>query len=168
MSTAVFETARRGSIPRQGIEASDSLTTSEMIMSNAYEKLLAHMSDKKIGFWSNREEEAICVDFPGIVGMYRVYAGRHGPEPIRCFRSSARERGGRCRAAVGETVERANYGLAGGNLEMSFDDSELRFHASEDLSGDDLDGNMINRLISAGPNGVGHLSPSDSGGNLWQ
>ncbi len=119
-------------------------------MSTAYERLLSHMSDKKIGFWSNREEQAICMDFPGIVGMYRVFV-RVRPEENQ-FDVSGQVRINvweGCRESVAETVERANYGMAGGTLEMSFEDRELRFFVSEEFSDDDSDRDIVDRLIDA-------------------
>jgi hypothetical protein len=126
------------------------LTIKGVAMCNAFENLLSHMSEKEIGYWSNQEQKAICVDLPGAVGIYRVFArvSDDGNQFDVSGHAHVRVAEG-CRSAVAETIERANFGPARGNLEMNLDDGELRFNESEDLSGNELDGERIDRLIDA-------------------
>jgi hypothetical protein len=123
-------------------------------MSDLFEQLTAHLTANQIGHWSNPEEKAVCVDFPGIVGFYRVYAridctvGQlqvSGQTRLRAPEGS--------RATIAELVVLANQQRANGELELNQDASELRFHVVEDLAGDELSGEMIDRLIR-----VAHIS----------
>ena len=51
------------------------------------------------------------------------------------------------RAAVGEYLHRANYGLHVGNFEMDFGDGEIRFKSSVDAEGLDLSDTFLANLI---------------------
>ncbi len=118
-------------------------------MITAYVQLLTHLREKKIGHWSNDEEQAICVDYPGIVGSYRIFARIQSEtgefQTTGQLRISVTEG---CRAAVAETIRCANAGLNEGELEVDFDKCELRFQMSEPLIGDNLDRNVVDRLIA--------------------
>jgi hypothetical protein len=116
-------------------------------MSSAYEKLQSHLTDKRIGYWSNDEERTICVDFPGIFGWYRLFARADSEEEFHVFGQLRINVPHGCRKAVAEMIERANYLQAGGDFEMNFNADELRFHVSENLSDGELRGETIDRLI---------------------
>ena len=51
------------------------------------------------------------------------------------------------RSAVAEYITRANYGLRIGNLEMDFDDGEIRCKSSIDFENSTLDTNLIKNVI---------------------
>lgn len=117
-------------------------------MNAAYEKLIQHLDNQNIGYWSRSEDRSICTDFRGEVGTYRIFAQVDaddnlfqvfGYSPVRVPIGS--------RPAVAETVVRANYGLKVGKFEMDFDEGELRFQAAQVLVDDDLADATIHRLI---------------------
>ncbi len=128
--------------------------TNKMRMSSAYEKLRSHLTDKQIGYWSNDEERAVCVDFPGIVGWYRLFARADSDEEFHVFGQLRIDVPHGSRKAVAEVIERANYRQAGGEFEMNFSEDELRFHVSESLSDGELQSEMIDRLIEAARNAL--------------
>jgi hypothetical protein len=124
-------------------------------MSDLFEQLTTHLTDKQIGHWSNHEEKAICVDFPGIVGFYRVIAqigsldGQfHAWGQVRLDVPKG------CRAAVADLLELANDQRTDGDAELNEEASELRFHTAENLTGDELSGEMVDRLINTARFGV--------------
>ncbi len=51
------------------------------------------------------------------------------------------------RQAMAEFLTRANYGLVIGNFEMDFDDGEIRYKTSIDVSGDRLTPELIKPLV---------------------
>lgn len=120
------------------------------MMNSAFEQLLAHMSQMQTGYWANRQQQAVCIDFPGIVGSFRVIVqiSESGDE-LYVFGQTRLHVEPGCRAAVAETIERANYGLTYGALELNDEAHELRFHAAESFAVDELDGAVVERLIDA-------------------
>jgi hypothetical protein len=118
-------------------------------MSDLFEQLTTHLTDKQIGHWSNHEEKAICFDFPGIVGFYRVFAqiGSHDGQFHAWGQVRLNVPTG-CRAAVADLLELANYQCTEGDVELNEEPSELRFHIAENLTGDELSGEMVDRLIN--------------------
>jgi hypothetical protein len=117
-------------------------------MNAAYEKLIQHLDNQNIGYWSRSEDRSICTEFRGEVGTYRIFAQVDaddslfqvfGYSPVRVPIGS--------RPAIAEAVVRANYGLKVGKFEMDFDEGELRFQASQVLVDDDLADATIHRLI---------------------
>jgi hypothetical protein len=117
-------------------------------VSNAYDKLVTHMSEMKIGYWSNSEEKSICVDFPGLIGNYRVFATVDATcDQFQVIGQLRMHVAKGCHAAVTETVQLANNGLTSGELEMNFDTSELRFRAARPLVFDILEDETIDCLL---------------------
>jgi hypothetical protein len=117
-------------------------------MPSAYVQLLTHLREMKIGHWSNDEEQAVCVDYPGVIGSYRIFARIHGETSQ--FQTTGQLRicvAEGCRAAVTETIRCANTGLNEGEFEIDFDKCELRFQMSEPLIGDNLEDETVDRLI---------------------
>ncbi len=43
-------------------------------MNAAYEKLIQHLDNQNIGYWSRTEDRSIMADLRGTVALYRVYA----------------------------------------------------------------------------------------------
>jgi hypothetical protein len=117
-------------------------------MNAAYEKLIQHLDNHNIGYWSRSEDSSICADFRGEVGTYRVFARIDaddslfqvfGYSPVRVPKGS--------RPAVAETVVRVNHCLKVGKFEMDYDEGELRFHAAQILPDDNLEDETIQRLM---------------------
>jgi hypothetical protein len=117
-------------------------------MSTAYEKLLSYMQQMQTGYWTNDEQQAVCVSFPGIVGSYRVVAKINNAvgqlQATGDLRLCVSEG---CQAAVAECLRFVNSALNGGAFEIDFETSELKFEAAETLLGDALEGEMVDRLI---------------------
>ncbi len=117
-------------------------------MNAAYEKLIQHLDNQNIGYWSRSEDRSICTDFRGEVGTYRIIAHVDaedslfqvfGYSPVRVPIGS--------RPAVAEAVVRANHGLKVGKFEMDYDEGDLRFQAAQVLVDDDLADETIHRLM---------------------
>lgn len=53
------------------------------------------------------------------------------------------------RAAVGEYLHRANYGMTIGNFELDFEDGEVRYKTSIDVEGDRLTVALVKQLVLA-------------------
>jgi hypothetical protein len=124
-------------------------------MSDLFEQLTTHFTKKQIGHWSNPNELALCVDFPSIVGFYRVYA-KIDIEDGR-FHACGQTRlsvPDECCAAVVEMLALANGRQLNSEVELDQVKSELKFCVSEKFEGDELSGEMIDRLFSAARSGV--------------
>jgi len=117
-------------------------------MNTAYEKLCEHLTSKSIGYWSQSEDMSICADFRGQVGTYRVFA-RIGAEDrlFQVFGNSPVRIPEGARPAIAETVARINFGLMVGKFELDYDEGSLRFQAAQILPADELDDQIIERLI---------------------
>ena len=117
-------------------------------MNAAYEKLIQHLDNQNIGYWSRSEDRSICTDFRGEVGTYRVFARVDADDSLfQVFGSSPVRVPQGSRPAIAETLVRANCGLKVGKFEMDYDEGDLRFHASQLLPTDTLEDETIARLI---------------------
>jgi hypothetical protein len=106
------------------------------------------MKQMQIGYWSNDEQQAVCVDFPGIVGSYRVFVrinSEVGQLQVTGQLRLCVSKG--CRSAVAQSLRLVNSALACGEFEMNFETSDLRFEAAETLLGDRLENETVDRLI---------------------
>jgi hypothetical protein len=117
-------------------------------MNAAYEKLIQHLDEHGVNYLTRGDNQSICADFRGEVGTYRIIAAIDSDDdlfqvfgfaPVRAPEGS--------RPAVAETVARANYGLKVGKFEMDLDDGELRFQVAQILTDDNLEDEVIRRLI---------------------
>ncbi len=118
-------------------------------MDTAYEKLIQHLDGRDVRYQANDERGSICADFRCEVGTYRVIAmvdqdgslfQVFGYAPMRVPVGA--------RPAIAETIARANYGMRVGKFEMDLDDGELRFQASQILTGEDLEDEVIDRMMA--------------------
>jgi len=117
-------------------------------MGSAYEQLIEHFEKRGLKHTQHPETQAVVASFGGHAGSYRVL-GRVGDDrqlfqvfgltPFRVPEGS--------RAAIAETIARANYGLMLGKFELDLDDGELRFQVAHILTSDMLDDNVIERMI---------------------
>ncbi|MCY2989029.1 MAG: YbjN domain-containing protein, partial [Planctomycetota bacterium] len=118
-------------------------------MNAAYEKLIQHLDERDVRYLTNGESRSICADFRCEVGTYRIIAAVDAEsELFQVFGYSPVRVPEGARAAVAETIARANYGLKVGKFEMDFEEGELRFQAAQILTEDSLDENVIDRLLS--------------------
>lgn len=115
-------------------------------MNAAYDKLIEHLDQHEVRYLSDSDHGSICADFQGEVGNYRVVAVVEdklfqvfGMSPVRVPEGS--------RAAIAETITRANFGLKIGKFELDVDQGLLRFQIAQLLTSDDLEGEVIQRLI---------------------
>lgn len=74
---------------------------------------------------------AILVDYEQL--LFYVIASVRAPETAR--------------SAVAEFITRVNYGLRIGNLEMDFDDGEVRYKSSLDFGGETLTAGLVKNAI---------------------
>lgn len=117
-------------------------------MNAAYEKLIQHLDNQNVGYWSRSEDRSICADFRGEVGTYRIFARVDADDSLfQVFGYSPMRVPKGSRPAVAETVVRANYGLKVGKFEMDYDEGDLRFQAAQILPVDDLEDETIQRLL---------------------
>ncbi len=117
-------------------------------MNAAYEKLIQHLDEQHIGYWSNSDERSICADFRGAVGNYRIYARVDADDSLfQVFGNSPVRVPPGCRPAIAEVIARANCGLKVGKFEMNYDEGDLRFQAAHILTDDSLDDDTIRRLM---------------------
>lgn len=117
-------------------------------MTAAYETLVQLLDERDVPYLSSDEEQSVMTDLRGEVALYRVLA-HVAPESdlfqvYGCF--SVRIPVG-SRSDIAEVVARANYGLRVGKFELDVDDGELRFQASQILTEEGLDADVIDRLI---------------------
>jgi hypothetical protein len=114
----------------------------------AFEKLVEYFDNCDYRYRTNGDNRSICADLRGKVGVYRIVA--EVDEEAALFQVFGYVSVGipeGSRPAVAETMARANYGLIIGKFEMDFRDGELRFHASQILTADELGDGVIDRLI---------------------
>jgi hypothetical protein len=118
-------------------------------MDTAYEKLIQHLDGRDVRYQANDDRGSICADFRCEVGTYRVIAmvdqdgslfQVFGYAPLRVPEGA--------RPAIAQTIVRANYGMRVGKFEMDFDDGELRFQASQILTEEGLDDEVIDRMMA--------------------
>ncbi len=124
-------------------------------MGDLFEQLTNHLTEREIGHWSNPNQQAVCLDFPGLVGFYRVYAriSSEDRQLHACGQVSLNVPEG-CRHAVAEFVQLAKKQGLDGDLELNQEFGELRFHVAGNLAGDDVSGEVIDRLISQARIGI--------------
>lgn len=118
-------------------------------MNAAYEELIHLLDERDVNYSTNDENQSICTDLRGEVAGYRIVAHVDaeadlfqvlGHSPIRVPEG--------CRPAIAEAVARANYGLRIGKFEFDIDEGELRFQASQVLTGEAVGESVIDRLIT--------------------
>lgn len=96
----------------------------------------------------NEGAKALCVSFTGEFGEWNCYALPREDEQEFLFYSLApflvpEEQ----RQRVAEFICRANVGLVIGNFELDFDDGEVRFKTSIDVTESELDTPLIRNLV---------------------
>ena len=117
-------------------------------MTLAYEKLIQHLDEHQIKYFTSADHQSICADFRGEVGMYRIVATVDPEDGLfQVFGHSPVRVPEGCRPAIAETLARANYGLKVGKFEMDFDEGDLRFQAAQILIDEQLEDETIRRLI---------------------
>jgi hypothetical protein len=101
--------------------------------------------------WKFRKVEdqpVLTLGFKGENGSWRCFA-QSKEEQERFIFYSVMESNvpPETRDAVGEFITRANYGMIIGNLEMDYNDGEVRYKTSIDIEGGELTPGMIKSLI---------------------
>ena len=118
-------------------------------MNAAFEKLLQHLDARDVTYLTNGDNRTIFADFRGEVGTYRIVAAvEPDRELFQVFGYASLRVPHGARPMVAETITRANFGLQVGKFEMDFDEGELRFQASQILTGDSLEDDVIGRLMA--------------------
>lgn len=117
-------------------------------MNTAYEKLLQHLDARDVRYLTNADNQSVCADFRGAAGTYRIVAAvEAGRALFQVFGYTFVRIPEGARPMIAETIARANFGLQIGKFEMDFDEGELRFQASQVLTEDGLDDDVIGRLM---------------------
>ncbi len=117
-------------------------------MNAAYEKLIQHLDEQKIGYWARGDDRSICADFRGEVGLYRIFARVDADDSLfQVFGQSPVRVPEGARPAIAETLVRINCGLKVGKFEMDIEDGDVRFQAAQILTEDNLEDEMIQRLM---------------------
>lgn len=117
-------------------------------MNMAYEKLMQHFDDREIRYLTDGEGRKIFADFTGEAGTYRIVAGVDiEAELFQVFGCPSVRIPEGARPAIAETLVRANHRLMVGKFEMDYDAGELYFHASQMLTDDGLEDQVIDRLM---------------------
>lgn len=116
----------------------------------AFEKIVEFLESEEVRFEAVPEESMVRFNFAGQSGSWFVL-GSSFPEANRVIFLSIlpslvpAER----RAAVGEFINRINFGLVVGNLEIDMDGGEVRFRTSMDLDDVEVSVEMIRNLLYA-------------------
>jgi hypothetical protein len=118
-------------------------------MNAAYERLIKHLDEREIKYLVDTNDRTIWADFRGEVGTYRV-AATIGDEDglFQVFGYAPVRVPAGARPAVAETITRANCGLRVGKFEMMFEEGDLRFQAAHIVSDDQLEDEVIGRLMA--------------------
>jgi hypothetical protein len=118
-------------------------------MNAVYEELIHLLDERDVRYLTNEDEQSIRADLRGDVAAYRVVARVDAEADLfQVFGHSPLHVPEGSRPAIAEAVARANYGLRVGKFEFDVDDGELRFQASQVLTGDTLGEDVIDRLIT--------------------
>jgi hypothetical protein len=132
----------------ESVEASAGRQEGRLTMNAAYEKLIQHLDDQNIGYWTRSEDRSICTDFRGEVGTYRIFAQVDADSGLfQVFGYSPVLVPAGARAVIAEAVARTNFCMQVGKFELDYDQGDLRFHAAQILSDDDLEDETIGRLL---------------------
>jgi hypothetical protein len=95
-------------------------------------------------------EPALRLAFEGENGKWNCYAKARVQQQQMVFYSICPVFAPEAkRGAVAEFIARANYGMIIGNLEMDFEDGEIRYKTSIDVEGDSLSSALIKQLVYA-------------------
>ena len=138
-------------------------------MNAAYEELIHLLDEREVNYSTNDEHQSVCTDLKGEVAAYRIVAHVDaeadlfqvfGYSPIRVPEGS--------RPAIAEAVARANYGLRVGKFEFNVDEGDLRFQASQALTGESVGESVIDRLITHDDGHAGHVPAGFPVRNLRQ
>jgi len=117
-------------------------------MNAAYERLIQHLDSHEFRYSANADEHSIIAEFRGEVGHYRILAQVTDEVKLfQVFGSAPVRIPPGAKPAVAETLTRVNCGLRLGKFEMELDEGEFRFQVAQILTDDELDDEVIQRMI---------------------
>jgi hypothetical protein len=120
------------------------------VIMKAFDRIVEFLDAEEVRFEQTPEEFMVRFNFTGESGSWFVL-GSSFPEANRVIFLSIlpslvpAER----KAAVGEFINRINFGLVVGNLEIDMDGGEVRFRTSMDLDDVEVSVEMIRNLLYA-------------------
>ena len=118
-------------------------------MNAVFDELIQLLDEREVRYVTNEDDQSVCTDLRGDIAAYRVVARvNEDVDLFQVFGYSPLRAPAGSRPAIAEAVCRANYGLRVGKFELDVDDGELRFQASQVLTGETLGEEVIDRLIS--------------------
>ena len=115
-----------------------------------FDTLVEFLNAEDVGFEQLPEDKMVRFNFAGDAGTWFVLGQIFDEAERLAFLSILpsvvpTER----RAAVGEFVNRVNFGLVVGNFELDMDEGEVRFRTAMDLDDVDLSVEMVRNLLYA-------------------
>jgi len=117
-------------------------------MSSLFDVAVQFFEDDEWNFMEVRPGELLSMAFSGNSGNFECYAIADEESQIFQFISKAPVKVPKDkRLVIAELLTRANYGLPLGNLEMDFEDGEVRYQTGIAVEGDRLTPALIKRLV---------------------
>lgn len=115
-----------------------------------FETVVKFFSDDDWPFQLVDGEQALRTAFRGESAQWSCYARVRPEHDQFCFYSVTPVNiPENQRAAVGEFLHRANYGMIIGNFELDFSDGEVRYKTSIDVEGDQMSVALCRQLVLA-------------------
>ncbi|MCA9120048.1 MAG: YbjN domain-containing protein [Planctomycetaceae bacterium] len=121
----------------------------EVPVNTAFDNLIAHFDEHGLSYRVDAEQRLIRTGYQGRVCSCELIAvADEGDDffQVIAFVPVAIPEG--CRAAVVETITRANFGLKIGKFEFDYDEGRLRFQVCQVLVDGRLDEQMIRHAIA--------------------
>ena len=122
----------------------------ELGMGRIFNAVVDYLSEDDWKYTVLDGEDALMLSFRGRSGSWQCFA--RADEEKECFSfysvlppHATEDK----QAAVGEFINRANYGLIVGNFEMDYRDGQVRYKTSLDIEGGELTPKMIENIIYA-------------------
>lgn len=118
-------------------------------MSRLFDALLEFVRANGIEHEVDDDPPSIVVDLPGPPGTTHVLVPFDDGEQVVYWAVLAPPVPEARRPAMAELLCRINYGLLVGNLEMDWEDGELRCKTSIDFEGSEVEGPLVTGMIRA-------------------
>lgn len=118
-------------------------------MNTTYERLMSLLDSRELRYVCNDDNQSVCVDFGGDIAVFRIIAQVDEiAELFQVFGYVPNRIPEGSKAAITETLTRANFGLRVGKFEFDIEQGQVRFQISQIITADGLDEGVMDRLIS--------------------
>ncbi|TYQ25039.1 hypothetical protein PseudUWO311_17090 [Pseudanabaena sp. UWO311] len=119
-------------------------------MSELFDTVLGYFVDKGWPIEQHEELPVLRIDYEGEHGRWFCYARVNEEANQFIFLSTLSEKvSENKRISIAEYITRANFGLNIGNFEMDFDDGEIRYKTSIDVTYAQITFGLIDPLVNA-------------------